>query len=1412
MKSIFATALLPLLLTALAFGQSSGSVSGTVNDPSQAVVTGAKVTAINTATGIETTAVTNNSGVYSFPALQPGTYNIVAEAAGFSNSTKTDIRVRVSDQLRVNFDMSVAGSTEVVEVTGTAENMVLAEGASSGTVMQEELVAELPLVGNNVMELLNTMGGVIKAEEPIFSAYTQTFAGVSSGAINITRDGVSANEVRYTSGITPPSNINQEVVGEFKMILSPVDAELGRGAGQVQITTKSGANAFHGSGVWNNQNTALDSRKFEDKRIGNTPPWRNLNNYTVSVSGPIIKNKTFFFASWDHQLVRAKEWVTANALTGCARKGIYRYFDGIVGTNATDQANYSMHALFGYPHSQVVTSAFDGTPKLYDAQGTSGTLMYQSVFGPGVTVSQADLMNDCANLPDLTPGSNGGATGFWDTNRRTFDSTGYVQKYMGPGMMPVANYFGTGDGLNTAGYQWWRATSGSNNIYGVGEDNLRKQITVKIDHNINSAHRLSGTYTLEKNSGMDGGPVWPENSYIGINERKPQSIVASLTSTISPTVLNEFRFGFSRLTGYVNSSVDASDGKLGPILNDLTSGMGITNYTGNMPVAVSYDALAFGPGSSTLLSGVSSPWASRGVLNSTWGGTDHRWTASDTVTWMRGAHSFKGGFEVRLSKAYYTSDGEGGFFGTSSTAPMITGGNTTAGGGNNATGEWAWPGTAGTMSALSTTWSNQGTTAVNLLNFLSGSVADVRQYYYIVKDGSNYRWNDINSGENLYVTDIRSREFAAFFKDDWKVTSDLTLNLGVRYEYYGVPWNNTGMTVALAGGMSSIQGGTSSGGGATGSTWMNWLGLAPSTASETVYEFVGPNSDHSDRAQWNKDYNNFAPHVGFSWQLPWLGRGKTTLRGGYSISYSPLNNFDGYKGIIATVSGVATRSTGANSAATYVNLATVNNYLGTALNPTIQPMQTVRGMSSAVSVYDENIRTPYTQSINLSLTRQVGNAVTVDVRYIGTLARKQLSSVNLNTPNYISNGLYKEFDIVRAQGAAANPADIPTLVSILGPGAASMMTTNYGVFSMVTYGNAASQLANGTYSGLASTLATYGYCGVNCYGNSYTGTIYTNPQFSSATLYQNEGYTNYHSMQAQVTMRPMRGLSFQTTYTWSRNLVDQGIGDYNTGERRYYLATQHRSHALTTYGTYELPFGANGFIFRNASGAFKKAVEGWQLSWTANATSGIPASLSGTSSYWSISNPVLERPDLWDNKAGQVTYNWNADGTWEPASFYGDKYQKVTDPQCSGVASALTAANLCTLKALVYLDPSAPIANPWDAAASQVNGYIVVRNARPGEIGNMQPNTLTGPGRWTLDLAMSKSIEFMEGKRLELRVDAANIFNHATPSGSADAYNHAARYDVINQPEFGLNSTNPLGYIATKAGHRTFQAKVRLSF
>ena len=267
-KLIIAIAMLPFLILS-AFAQSTNSsLGGTVMDPSKAVMPGATVVAANIDTGVETTTLTNNAGKYNFPALQPGLYKVSAELQGFRKSVKTDVKLSLSAQYKVDFEMQVAGTKETLTVTASMANQIIETSASTGTILAPNAVTQLPLVSNDVLDLINIMGGTIKADNPIFSNSDQSFAGVNSGNINLQRDGITINEVRWSSGIVSPSRINTEGVAEFKMILSPVDAELGRGMGQVQILTKSGSNAFHGSGVWNFQNTAIDANEFQAKITG----------------------------------------------------------------------------------------------------------------------------------------------------------------------------------------------------------------------------------------------------------------------------------------------------------------------------------------------------------------------------------------------------------------------------------------------------------------------------------------------------------------------------------------------------------------------------------------------------------------------------------------------------------------------------------------------------------------------------------------------------------------------------------------------------------------------------------------------------------------------------------------------------------------------------------------------------------------------------------------------------------------------------------------------------------------------------------------------------------------------------------------------------------------------------------------
>ncbi len=1396
-------------LSMQAFGQSSStSLSGTVQDTSGGVLPGATVTAINSETKVASTAQTNNAGVYNFN-LQPGDYTVSTQMSGFQTSTLTDVKLRASGQIRLNFELKVAAAAIELFVESSAENLILESGSSTGTILQKESVAELPLASNDVMDLINIMGGVVKAEDPIFSNNQQTFAGVSARNINVQRDGITVNDVRYDSGIISPQRINPEMVGEFKMVLSPVDAELGRGAGQVQIITKSGGNAFHGSVVWNVQNSALDANEWSYNKRGVTPDWRNLNDYTLSFNGPIIKNKTFFFVSWDQQIARSRNSMNVTVLTPCARKGIYRYFDGWTNGNTETAISHTSGSqirpvvdLAGtplVPADNANGSAYSGVGMVPGYQG----LNFYSVLGRLSPSAQSQILQDPVNCSEYDFAGEHGllANSAWDAYRTKYDTTGFVERFTD--LMPQANNHEIGDGLNAAGFRWTRTLKGGDTVYGNGLDNERKAFTVKIDHNFNSKHRIGGSYSYESDSGEKDYRSWPEASggYGGALTRYPQSFFVNVTSTLMSTLLNEFRIGLSRTSTHAAEALanPASGDKMREVLDALMPTSNFPNYT-DFPILVGPGRGQFGFYTDTYGTPYvnSHPYGSSGNLPTARGGVDPRWSFSDTLTWTRGTHTFKGGFEMRLQKSLQETSGAALFTASANAIPSVQGGNTTN---SQPAGISSWTGLVGNDKGNSSTGTYLG--AYDLMSYMAGSVGNIRQWYYVANNKAPYRWNDSKAGELNQIVDLRNKEISFFFKDDWKLTSDLTLNLGIRYEYYGVPWNNTGQSAALIGGPSRLF-------SVSGNGFADWKPEFPVQGSAdllTKQQFVGPNSPNPDLSVYNKDANNWGPSVGFSYQLPWFGRGKTTLRGGYQLNYMPLGTFDNFATLMARVTGMtySHEYTGDSINRQYLDMTNlpevvpIMQYLNSAIQPLSERPMTDR--SQTITAWDQNIKNPYIQNVTLSLTRNVSNSLTLDFRYIGTLSRKLTDTVNLNSTNFVNNHLLEAFNIARNGGQST------LLNSIIPASSLTRTATDTGTDQLRKSTFTQTYLAIGDYNSLANTLAnTNGYLAATAgtkgqvlrKGGVPENFIYANPQFLAANWFGNFDSANYHSMQAQVTLRPTQGMSFQSTYTWSRNLGISNISDPQNRRGSYGLLASNRSHSLTSYGTYTLPFGPNGRFLRNMNGAWKKLADGWQLSWVFNATSGLPGSVTGTERLWGGTR--MDRVGPFDPKSGEVSWK---EGD-EHGYFFGkEKYMKISDPQCNYLDPSLRGACSTRIKAIALI-------SGFDANGQPVAGDVVFQHPQPGTEGNFDPNTLTGPGRWSFDMAMGKSVEFMEGKRIELRVDAQNIFNHPTPTNSFLVRN--ARFTILYNPNFALNNSDPFGYLSDKGGHRTFQAKIRLSF
>jgi len=1362
MRRLFVLVMALVLVSAQAFGQSTyATVSGTVSDKSGAILPGVSMTATNTATGVVTTVLSNEAGAFNIPSLLPGPYTISAELTGFQKANYTNVTLGNAQQVRLNFTLQVTTQSQQVEVSVAADTAIATSSASIGEVLSQQKVSDLPIVGNNILSFLTLMPGVRMNDDGV----TGTFAGLSADKINVQRDGVDASaSARYVqAGAQTATFVAPDLVGEVRVIIAPVDAELGRGNGQVQFLTRSGTNQFHGAGVWFVRNTALDANTWTnnrqiDSRTGawkpTTPDWANLHQLTGSIGGPIIKNKTFFFALYDQYIVGARTTQNPVVLTPCARNGIFRYFDGWNNGNVT-----AATVLGATPTTAVVDALGNPVPPLTNPTGgPTGPLRYVSVFGP---VTNTPTRPDCSDAI-VNPGTN------FDPNRKALDTTGYVTKVLG--QIPTPNNYDVGDGLNTAGYRWVRPEkNGTENIFGFNGNLARKQINTKIDHTVNNQNKLGVSYTYEDSSGNANYSTLP-NGFQGSVFRHPQTLSATFTSTLSSTIINEARFGMRR-TG--SNTYNA--------LNEPSTGAEATaflpNYNG-YPVLPALSAGAMS-GSGFLGGGSTSSYLDTTVL----------WTYGDSLSWTRGRHTFKAGGEIRRGNSLGYDAGI-----APTTVPRTASGDAPGAAVSTAAiSGTVIPGVPGTptvpgLAGSPTTGNNLAMR--QLLNFMSGSLASVTQLRFMqdptkldtFDDYKTYPWR---------VRDFHNNEASLYIKDDWKIQKNLTLNLGLRWDYFGVPYETHGLMAAASGGPEAIW-------GISGTGFSDWM--KPGVrGTDTRSVYVGKNSPNSSTPWYENDYNNFGPAIGFAWEVPWFGQGKTTVRGGYQVTYQigqSGNNIFQEQAVPGSTDSITYAG---DSSVTYIDLAKLPSIIPAP--STLLPMQPVPTTSRSQQVYnpEKGVVTPYTQNLTLSVTRSLSRAVTLDLRYVGTLSRKQWNPVfNINIPNFLYNGLAGAFDAARSGGESTLLDQIFNGINL---GAGTVGSGGFtGAAALRADSRFNTNLANGNYSAVAATLNTLNYTAalnptLPAFGPGVQGMvlkvngfpdnfIVANPQYGVVNLITNDYSTNYHSLEVQGTLRPVHGLSIQSTWTWSKNLGTGGpfgLGPTFTNpvdrHADYSIQTDTRVQDFRTNATFALPIGPNKLFFGSSSGIVARIIEDWQTSAVFNVNSGAPLTVTANNSLYGNARPDIVGPFPTDD--AKVTYEGTpaASGSyWEPGTF-----GTIRDPQCATLATNLQS--LCSLNAIT------------DAKT----GQILLQNAKPGTVPTMGIGSVFGPGRWRFDMNLSKSIRLSESKSLQIRLDAADVLNHPEP----------------NTPSLNLtgNAATTFGLISGKSNlHRQLQAQLRFSF
>jgi hypothetical protein len=909
-----------------------------------------------------------------------------------------------------------------------------------------------------------------------------------------------------------------------------------------------------------------------------------------------------------------------------------------------------------------------------------------------------------------------------DAFRPGFDPSGYMQKLIA--VMPPPNNFEVGDGLNTAGYRWVRRASGDEVPQGSSNDVNRDQMNLRLDHNFNSRNKLSLIGSREHVWADVYQPTWP-NGWGGFADRWPRNYTASLVSTLSPSVVTESRFGYRkgsvlRMASQHNPKTGADAYKWLPEAN------GFRFYVIPQTLGQTYFA-------NTQTTAHRSPLT----------------TFAETVSRTQGQHTFKGGVELRFaySNAIQSAGlqwlplanlGAGGIAVTGVNPPGINGADVTR--------------------------------ARNLLTDLAGSVASVVHTSDLRNPiDTDYidigKWNPHESHQN---------DFNLFFKDDWKLRRNLTLNLGVRYDRIGVPYEATGQVGAPVGGSKGLF-------GISGTSEADMYQPGRLNGSLTQTEPVGKYSLNPDKQLYKDDRNNFGPAIGLSWSVPWGGADKTVIRTGYGISYQAGGEFQ----LIdrASNSLPTTRYTATFTSSNYLDLKGIKLPLSRGDEKTFLTVP-VTDRTLNILGFDSNRVTPYVQNWNVELQRELARNLTVEARYVASKGTKLFGVVPINDANIFENGILEAFNMTRAGGNAPLFDRMLRGLNVTGVGVVNG-TTITGSQALRLNTNTRSFLANGNVGQLAdflnrSTNFTGQGGGILRNGGLPENFVVTNPQFNTVGIVSNPGTSTYHSMQLQITKRLSQGFTNQTSYTWSRGL---GEGDndetatYRNPRNRSFdktLLSFHRTHAIQSNGTWELPLGPGHALLGNTASWFARVIERWQLGGIFNWTSGAPLTIGTSTSSWiQLTNQTPMIVGDFPKSSGRVVK------TSVPGVItYLDGFQQITDPSIAGVTTTDSLRNQFS-----------------NYAIADSQGRVVLMNPGPGQLGNLGQRWIEGPASLRLDMNLLKRVRISETKEFELRVDAINLLNKAQ----------------WGNPTVDIDNTN-FGKITAATGSRTFSISSRINF
>ena len=1289
------SSVLILLFCLAVIGQTNkGSITGSVSDPQGAAVPGATITITNVATQQSITVESSRDGIFVAQNLDPVLYDVAIEANNFKKAVVEKVKVDTAGSATVNVTLELGSVSEQVTIAADLQMVNADSGTISQTITERQL-RDLPLNNRSVLDLAVTMPNVSgdTGSEDVDAGFSTPMPGFNlsvnggrPGSTSMLADGVNNTGVGLARAVV---SFSPETVQEFSIQSSAYSAEFGTtGGGVINITTKSGAKDFFGTALWYHRNPKTNARSWNQ---GTAPrPANNLrsNQLSFTVGGPMFlpnlgegvpalfdgrKRGSFFFFAWEPR------W--RNDFT----QGV-----GLVPSAAERTGNFRdmVPTPSGWLPRSIATQFYPtGLPLPTDP----GNFIYQQftigptgafipIFVPNVAGNQYCPFGSVATLPG---GPVGGGYNLnpqgqpYCTTQQVIDQIANRANNPNLNVIPSAFLDPIGlqllENMNPAG-DYFLDNGLVRNLFTLREaEQNEHRFTVRLDHNFNDKTKGTFRWTKTPAVGIRAATGSDINGNTGVYSDAEQYLF-TLNNIITTNMSNEARFNYTL-------------GKFSEDFSPEFSIMGGRNYSTELGIA----SLTSGGMPLIQISTNDNQYAAPDIgsgLSTNNFNEENRFDISDTFFWTQGNMTWKIGgnwnrARLAVTPFFAASGGRWQFrrIQTNNSPAGVTGNNNLNGNGNG------------------------GNSLASLLIGVPNLVA-----YRPVLFNYNYQWDS----------------FAAFVQNDWKLRSNLTLNLGMRYSVQMPRTEDDNQQGVFRPDLAVSQTLTDAQRRAI-ATAAGVLAAdpipsyVPTTASIVPFAFSGEGG--RSRHIVPVDWNGWEPRLGFAWSPKGLKifgydleKRSFVIRGGFGVSHVPINgnnraafpDFGGFTepGTIKPTAFGGNASTGTQFPTQPFRLSgnnpiqgsslTLNQLLGTDSNGLVfNKAVVIPGI--AVDINDPNYgKVPIAQNWNVAVQWEVFKDSTLEIAYVGNRGvHLYTPQININQRDIDTIGLLTANNI----NPTANVADPLGRTPLLG-GTTAIQTQVASLFSQYM-----------------------GYEPLNKYFNANSSSI-------------------RHAVYFDFRRRVSRGLSFTANYTLAKSMDDSSdaspdVRVLTSGSVRgqvalggtldddWALSAFDTRHAFSSTFTWDLPFGKGRQWFSNAPWYINGPLGGWVLSGVARVVSGNPF------------QPFITDPNL----LGGALFNRVVRPDLVPGV---PLRNPLWDPGCR-VGSAGAATNPVGCEP--YVNPAAFMRPP------------------KGHLGN-SPRTLTitEPMRKYFDLSIQKDFPMPwisdEGRRrINFRIDAINVFN-----------------------------------------------------